>query len=82
MKMKTAKEIMKMENVGFEYDIEFLCGHVISSKIRDVTEKEIEDALNLYEKEKKCEHNIIQDQAGWLYDTRHCVICGIGLGTI
>lgn len=53
----------------------------MKSNVRRATEDDIETALALHET-GKCDHSIIYDEAGWLYDLRTCAICEEGLGTV
>ena len=55
---------------------------VIASDVRPATEKKVKEAKARYKKTKKCKHNIIYDEPGWMYDKRYCGICGRGLGVI
>lgn len=78
------EEIIKMPNIGKEIVREKngpRKSQVISSTIEDVTMDEIIKQLRLYEN-GKCECCLFQDEAGWMYDVRHCIICGGGLGLI
>ncbi|MCK5018721.1 MAG: hypothetical protein KAS32_16790 [Candidatus Peribacteraceae bacterium] len=57
-------------------------GHVVLwSTVRKATKDEIADAERLHIL-GKCPHNIIYDEAGYLYDLRTCHTCGISLGTV
>lgn len=76
----------KDKKVFVEYDREYASSEkpwsVISSKIRKATKKEIEDALKIYNETGKCDHSLVYDTGGWMYDFRNCYICGISLGTV
>ena len=54
---------------------------VVSSKVTPATKAQIKKAQEEF-KAGKCKHQIIYDEAGWLYDVRSCGICGVGLGLI
>lgn len=60
---------------------EELCGVPVISSVRNATEEEIENAKKLYA-ENKCDHSLIEDIPGWLYDTRVCALCRKHLGMI
>ncbi len=68
--------------IYFEDVKERFCGHITSSTLRDASDDEISDARQQFKKTGKCNHNLIQDTAAWLYDYRDCAICGKGLGAI
>ena len=70
------------KGLGFEYNRKYFCGRVESSDIRGATKEEYDFALEQYKKNKKCSHNIVHDEAGFMYDFRTCAICGKGLGLI
>jgi hypothetical protein len=55
---------------------------VISSKIRDATDEEIDEARKLYNEQKICDHSLVVDTSAYMYDFRTCAICGKGLGTV
>ena len=55
--------------------------HVLASTIRPATQEDIDACRKLHEA-GACPHNIVQDEAGWLYDYRSCGVCGAGLGTV
>lgn len=73
---------MKKSKIYFEEVRERFCGHIISSTVREATNKEIKTAKTNFEKTGKCLHNLIIDEPAWLYDYRSCAICGAGLGAI
>lgn len=54
--------------------------HVLASTIRPATQEDVDKARAAHA-EGKCTH-ICKDDHGWLYDTRCCIICGAGLGTV
>ena len=83
---KTAQAVLKMENTGFEIIKEAFSTadgrrHVLMSSNRDLTLKDVRNSMKLHN-EGKCDCLCFQDEAGWLYDFRHCVVCGKGLGLI
>lgn len=55
--------------------------HVIASTIRAATPEDIARAKQLHAK-GRCDHSVVKDTDGWLYDIRSCAICGQGLGTV
>ena len=55
---------------------------IISSNIREATEKEIKSAKRLFKKSRKCSHSLVYDIPYYMYDDRKCYICGEGLGLI
>lgn len=52
--------------------------HIIQSRCRPATEAEIAEARN----KPVCDHTIVVDEPGWMYDYRSCYICGHGLGAV
>lgn len=54
---------------------------VLASTVKPSTLEEIQDCISLAEK-GKCPHNIVIDEPAWMYDFRHCAVCGKYLGTI
>ncbi len=63
-------------------DIKERVGHlVLSSTIRPASPDEIAEATRLHAA-GQCPHTIVMDTPSWLYDLRHCLTCGVGLGTI
>tara|TARA_R100001086_G_scaffold199877_1_gene116084 strand:+ start:998 stop:1207 length:210 start_codon:yes stop_codon:yes gene_type:complete len=61
---------------------ERFAGHVLSSKVREATNKEVKQIKSRKEccgpKYKK---RLVIIIPGWLYDTIECAICGKGLGS-
>jgi hypothetical protein len=57
-------------------------GVITCSVLEPVTPEELEYARINFLKTGECDHALIQDEAGWLYDIRSCVICGTGRGTV
>jgi len=57
-------------------------GHVIRSDVRPATPEEVQKKKETYEQTGECDHTIVKDDYGWLYDIRSCGICGTGLGTV
>ena len=55
--------------------------YILASDIREATAEEIAEAKRKHEN-GKCDHSIVIDTPGWMYDIRHCAICGTGLGAI
>lgn len=53
-----------------------------SSSVRLATEKEIENALVEFLSNGVCDHSLIFDDRGWMYDFRYCAICKAGLGVV
>ncbi len=54
---------------------------VISSTVHDPSEEEMQAAKELFE-QGKCNHTIVFDEYGWMYDFRKCYTCGMTLGVI
>ena len=54
---------------------------VLASKVRDATEEDIKKEMENH-KNGNCQHTIVKDELGWMYDFRSCAICGKGLGTV
>ena len=48
----------------------------------EANQDEIDNAKDLFKKNKKCEHHLVYDKAGFAYDFRFCGICGKEIGTI
>lgn len=42
----------------------------------EANQDEIDNAKDLFKKNKKCEHHLVYDKAGFVYDFRFCGICG------
>lgn len=61
---------------------ETYCGQVISSRLEDVSTDEIIKATEIFLDTANCDHSIVSDSPGYMYDIRTCAICGEGLGTI
>lgn len=55
---------------------------VVASYLLEVSEEEIDVAKTSYQKTGNCDHSIVSDEPGWMYDIRSCYICGEGLGTV
>lgn len=55
--------------------------HILSSTIRPATKEDVAHAKGLHA-DGKCDHSVIKDTPGWLYDFRSCAICGTGLGAV
>lgn len=55
--------------------------HILSGRIRAATSDDISKCQKLHQL-GKCDHSIVYDIPGWLYDFRSCYVCGQGLGTI
>ena len=69
------------ERLFVEYDRVGPHGDVIASSVRRATEEDVVAAMALHDS-GKCDHSIIYDIPGWMYDVRVCAICGTGLGCI
>ena len=65
-----------------EYDRQYFGEQVLMSKVRPATDAEVEMAKAHYKATKKCDHSVVVDEPGWLYDCRSCFVCGQGLGLI
>lgn len=72
---------MTKNKVYFEKVKEKICNIVSTSEIAKATPSQIQEAVALHQK-GKCPHNIIRDEAGYIYDIRYCAICGKCLGLI
>lgn len=58
------------------------CGNkILASTCRKPTELELEEKRKLFEK-GECDHSIIYDTPGYMYDIRACYFCDTGLGLI
>lgn len=55
---------------------------ILASRLEDITECELEKAQKDFESSRECDHSLVKDEPGWLYDFRSCAICGKGLGAI
>lgn len=55
--------------------------HVLRSEVRPATDEDIERARKLHA-DGNCDHSVIEDEYGWMYDFRGCAICGVGLGVV
>jgi hypothetical protein len=55
---------------------------VTVSDLKPVSNEEIEEAKKQYKKTKKCDHTIIFDVYGFMYDNRYCYICGESQGLV
>lgn len=51
----------------------------IVSVLREPTEDEVR---LLGSNQDNCDHKLIYDEPGWLYDFRYCAKCGIPLGIV
>lgn len=71
-----------MSKPHIEYEREYFCGRIIKSSIRPATELEIQQAKERYIATQQCDCSIVVDEYCWMYDFRHCYICGKGLGTV
>lgn len=69
-------------DVYVETVTERLCGTVLASTIRPATVHEVQRANARYASGGQCDHTLIKDEAGWMYDYRSCAVCGKGLGAI
>ena len=54
---------------------------IVCSYVREATKEEAEDAMRLYEN-GECDHRLVKDERGWMYDIRSCALCGKGVGLI
>ena len=72
-----------MENKKWFYEkvTDRIGNHILASTVTVATEEQIKEAKDLHEN-GNCPHTIVEDEVGWLYDTRSCAICGKGLGTV
>lgn len=61
---------------------ETFCNTVISSDLKEVTVEEVVEAKETFQRSGYCDHSLVEDVPGWLYDIRSCAICGKGLGAI
>jgi len=77
----TAEEILLDKNIHLEYDREYVGQHVVVSKNKHPEIEEIERCVALYQA-GECSHELFKDEPGWMYDVRHCALCGAGLGAI
>lgn len=50
--------------------------HIMRSTLREATKQEVQAAQTLFKKTGKCEHKLVYDEGGWMYDERLCGICG------
>lgn len=48
----------------------------------EATQDEIDNAKELFKQNKKCEHHLVYDKEGFMYDFRFCGICGEEIGLI
>lgn len=55
---------------------------VIASTVRPATAEDVAEAQARVDRGEPCDHRIVYDESGWLYDTRACGTCGAGLGTV
>lgn len=86
MKLKTKQQLLSNPQVFVEEVTESIKSAafgkaVLASKVRDVTEADIDQSLNAH-KLGKCDGTVVIDDKGWLYDIRSCAVCGNGLGTV
>ena len=76
------------EEIYLEYDRKYVADpvkypHAVqSSKLRKATDEEVNKARSEYSKTKRCDHSFMIDESAWMYDFRHCAICGRGLGAV
>lgn len=56
--------------------------HVLASTVRPATAQDVSEARARVDRGEPCDHRIVQDEPGWLYDVRSCHTCGAGLGTV
>lgn len=61
---------MYVENVT-----EMIAGRVIASTCRKATESEIAETAEKHAR-GECDHKVIKDEYGYMYDIRSCAICG------
>jgi hypothetical protein len=70
-----------MNEYWFEDVQERLGPHVLRSTCRPATVAEVEECVRRH-MEGDCPHTIVQDERGWLYDSRSCAVCGRSLGFV
>lgn len=72
----------KLSELFVEYDRKYdHFGNVFMSNNRPATRNDIRKANEL-KRRRKCPHNVFWDEAGFIYDIRHCYTCGKMLGFI
>lgn len=52
-----------------------------TSTVKLATQEQILNEAELHA-QGECPHNCVIDTPGWVYDTRRCATCGVGLGTV
>ena len=55
---------------------------VVASTVREATQNEVQQARIMHDSYGECNHSVIRDEPGFMYDFRYCAICGKGLGTV
>ena len=65
-----------------EFDRQYFGEQVMQSNVRPATETEVETAKTHFTATGKCDHSVIVDTPGYMYDVRSCFICNKGLGLI
>lgn len=77
--MKLYKEIIKKDGhilTVKEQEDPYLMVRVVSTDLIEASDSEIEKAKEDFKLTKKCEYHLIYDEAGFMYDSRYCGICG------
>lgn len=72
---------MSKKELFYEEILQGTPNHIIASKCRKATKKEIAEAQRLHKK-GKCPHTIIYDTQSHMYDIRTCATCGVNRGLI
>ena len=57
-------------------------GRIISSTIKEISEKEYQGYVRYYQATGKCKYHVIEDIPVGDYYQRHCIICNKDLGLI
>lgn len=73
---------MNSEGVQREIVIERVTGRITQSVLEGVSQEELDQARKDYQVSKQCDHSLVVDERGWMYDFRKCAVCGEGLGAI
>jgi hypothetical protein len=56
--------------------------HIVESDVEPVGENVVKAARQRYKETGRCDHSLIVDESGFLYDIRSCAVCGVGLGAV
>jgi len=57
-------------------------GKRLASTLREIEGNELSEARERFDRTGECDHKIVFDEHGYMYDSRECAVCGHGLGTI